>query len=62
MLHPNLYGLKTILYRAIQEVAWCKVSIVEEYIKMLLASGKCRTPTTGRSLFPTYQVDSHISS
>ena len=57
MLHPDLDSLKTILYRAIQEVAWCKVSIVEEDIKMLSASGKCRTPTTGRS-----SVTSAVSS
>ena len=57
MLHPDLDSLKTILYRAIQDAAWCKVSIVEEDIKMLSASGKCRTPTTGRS-----SVTSAVSS
>ena len=40
MLHPDLDSLKTILYRAIQEVAWCKVSIVEEDIKIDVTS-KC---------------------
>ena len=38
MLHPDLDSLKTILYRAIQEVAWCKVGIVEDDIKMLSVS------------------------
>ena len=39
MLHPDLDSLKTILYRAIQEVAWCKVSIVEEDISKYSDNG-----------------------